>query len=68
MNKNELNYEPELKYNKSGVCPRCGDENLEYVKTDLNDQFAWAMYECEDCGFKGIEWYTVSFTEHIARK
>ena len=66
MNKNELNYEPELKYNKSGMCPRCGDENLEYTGNG-RDEFAWAMYECEDCGFKGSEWYTVSFTEHTAQ-
>jgi transcription elongation factor Elf1 len=61
MNKNEL------KYNKSGMCPRCGGENLEYAEVDLIDQFAFAMYECGDCGFKGIEWYTISFSEHTAR-
>ena len=43
MNKNELNYESELKYNKSGMCPRCGGGNLEYAEVDLIDQFAFAM-------------------------
>jgi len=30
------------------ICPNCGSENTEYLRTKENEEVD--VYECEDCG------------------
>ena len=49
---------------EKGVCPKCGLENLNYGDSELTDVGLYYLYTCNDCGFKGQEWYKLVFTDH----
>ena len=49
---------------EQGICPKCGSDGLTYGDTKKQDIAIGYMYECESCGFIGIEWYNLNFTEH----
>ena len=48
------------------ICPKCGSDGLTYGDTKKQDIAIGYLYECESCGFNGIEWYNLHFTEHTA--
>lgn len=50
--------------NKCGVCPRCGNEDLEYGSIKLEDNMCYFPYECKSCGLEGEEWYSMQFAGH----
>lgn len=50
--------------NKQGVCPNCGEENLEYDSIQLEDDMCYYPYKCNNCGVKGEEWYYMQFNGH----
>ncbi len=49
---------------EQGICPKCGSDGLTYGDTKKQDIAIGYLYECESCGFNGIEWYNLHFTEH----
>ena len=46
---------------EQGKCPKCGETNLEYGSTKIDDQQLGYECICHSCDFKGIEWYTLEF-------
>lgn len=49
---------------EQGICPKCGSDGLTYGDTKKQDIVIGYEYICEGCGFTGIEWYNLHFTEH----
>lgn len=49
---------------EQGICPKCGSGGLSYGDTKKQDIAIGYEYTCEGCGFTGIEWYNLHFTEH----
>ncbi len=49
---------------EQGICPKCGSDGLTYGDTKKQDIAIGYLYKCESCGFTGIEWYNLHFTEH----
>ena len=49
---------------EQGICPKCGSDGLTYGNTEKFDNTLGYLYRCESCGFTGIEWYNLHFTEH----
>lgn len=55
------------KNNRMDHCPVCDSDDMHYYKLDeSNDENGVIYYEyvCETCGFKGREYYTLTFKEH----
>ena len=50
---------------EEGKCPKCNSEDLEYEDSDISGEGASYYYICNDCGFKGIEWYNITFSNHL---
>lgn len=50
--------------NKSGYCPKCRGDNLNYQPIEFCDDACFYAYECADCGQVGEEWYNLSFIGH----
>lgn len=56
-----------LKYNEAGKCPKCGSEDLNYGVIEFEGvvgNFLYYPYFCKNCGFRGEEWYELTFTGH----
>ncbi len=51
-----------------GDCPKCAGQNLSYGKSEIEENCLCYEYVCEDCDFKGIEWYSLAFIKHTDRK
>ena len=53
-------------FSSQGACPICKGENLSY-ETICDDGSTHAYYEmeCDDCGFKGREFYELVYVETI---
>jgi len=49
---------------EQGVCPKCGSEDLDYGVMELMEESIFYPYTCNKCGFRGKEWYSVTFSEH----
>lgn len=49
---------------EQGICPKCGSDGLIYGDTKKQDIAIGYLYVCDSCGFTGIEWYNLHFTEH----
>lgn len=50
--------------NKQGVCPKCGESNLDYEAIRLEGEMAYFPYKCKNCGLEGEEWYSMRFDGH----
>ncbi len=50
--------------NKEGICPACGESNLEYGEMVLDEDNLFFPYKCDNCGTKGEEWYHLDFSGH----
>lgn len=48
------------------VCPVCGNEGLEYGSTELEDNSYGYHWECPNCKSKGIEWYSINYSETVS--
>ena len=51
-------------YNRQGICPNCGKENLEYGELYPEDELIIYPWDCPDCGAKGEESYNIEFNSH----
>ncbi len=51
-----------------GECGKCASESLDYGDTTNEDECMGYEYVCQDCGFEGIEWYSLTFIEHANRE
>lgn len=49
-----------------GICPMCGNEQLNYYDTEYNDNTVGYNYTCDNdkCNFEGIEWSIMEFDTH----
>lgn len=49
---------------QKGKCPRCNSENLDYGGLRRQDDYDFIghLFECNECGFEGIEWYRYELT------
>lgn len=50
---------------KAGICPKCGNERLEYGCIILSRPLASYPYICRECNTVGIEKYKLAFVEQI---
>lgn len=53
-----------FKGNNQGVCPCCGDENLEYGVAQFEGESMYFPWECQSCKETGEEWYSLDFIGH----
>jgi len=56
-----------MKYNIQGVCPKCGNSNLDYGYFHNEGDFGHYDYTCLDCGCEGLEYYVFNFDGHMVR-
>lgn len=47
-----------------GVCPKCGNNGLDYDNGEMTDNAFRYYYTCPKCGFIGQEWYDLVFSGH----
>ena len=52
------------KYLRLGVCPNCDSEALDYGDSHIEDGQMYYEVSCDDCGWEGMEWFTLHFTEY----
>lgn len=46
----------------SGNCPKCNSTDLKYDTLEVHDTCISYPFECSKCGFKGFEWYNLTFS------
>jgi predicted RNA-binding Zn-ribbon protein involved in translation (DUF1610 family) len=51
------------KKQKKGICPKCGGD-VDYGDSEIQDDSISYKYTCTKCGFEGLEWYNIVFTNH----
>jgi hypothetical protein len=51
---------------EQGHCANCDSENIDYGSIIPEDTFIGYPYECEDCKDRGIEWYSLTYSETIS--
>jgi len=49
---------------EQGVCPNCGNNDLEYGGSDFEGDGVCYYWSCEECESTGREWYSLEFTGH----
>lgn len=49
---------------EQGICPVCGNENLEYSFMEIGDESVSYPWICNKCGSNGYEVYNLQFVEH----
>ncbi len=49
----------------AGRCPKCASQDLKYGFHEFNADSVMFDYECEKCGFLGLEEYTCDFIGHM---
>ena len=47
----------------AGECPVCQSNNLEHEASVHEDELLYYPVICNDCGFKGREWYKLEFID-----
>lgn len=50
--------------NNEGVCPFCGDTDLQYEAIQLEGNMSYYPWTCKKCSHKGEEWYDMTFAGH----
>ena len=50
---------------EAGTCPVCGNEDLEYGDSGIEDTSYYYRWECSGCDRSGREWHNLVFDEHI---
>lgn len=53
------------KKNREGVCPQCGNTELEYGAGELTERSFKYPWICKICGAEGTEWYDLVFSEQV---
>lgn len=49
---------------KEGVCPECGEEDLDYSDFSVEGDGCYYLCKCDRCGWKGREWYDMKFMNY----
>ena len=49
-----------------GHCPVCGSRNLEYGNTELDGEYLYYEFTCNDCGTESIERYSLEYSTTTA--
>ena len=44
-----------------GDCPHCGSNNLDYRDLEIQDDYAWYPFDCQDCKAVGSEGYNLKY-------
>ena len=50
-----------VKSNKQGICPFCGESNLEYGAVQVEGEMCYFPWQCLECKHEGEEWYSMEF-------
>lgn len=50
--------------NEQGICPVCGKCNLGWGDMEVDGNYLFYEWECEDCHAQGKEWYKMVFDGH----
>ena len=50
--------------NEEGLCPFCGECDLEYGCIEPADTMMYYPWTCKNCGKQGEEWYDMRFAGH----
>lgn len=53
-----------VKSNNQGICPFCGESNLEYGAVKFEGEMCYFPWKCLQCEHEGEEWYSMDFTGH----
>lgn len=53
-----------FKSNEQGRCPKCNSDSLQYESLNIDGDFIYYPWRCEQCGTSGEEWYQLHFTGH----
>jgi len=61
--KGEVNHNPPRQ--GAGTCPICGNEELEYGDSGIEDTGYYYRWDCPGCDSSGREWHNLVFDEHI---
>jgi hypothetical protein len=49
---------------EEGICPNCGNNDLEYGSSDSEGDAICYAWNCNECDSEGLEWYSLTFTGH----
>lgn len=52
------------KSNNQGICPFCGESNLEYGAVEFEGEMCYFPWQCLECKHEGEEWYSMEFIGH----
>ena len=50
---------------QEGKCPQCQSENLTYETCVNEGNQLYYPFTCENCGYQGKEWYSLTFIEIV---
>jgi len=53
------------KFHGQGICPKCGSMDLEYGISELEGDWLFYEFECNNCRATGKEWYKCVYSESI---
>ncbi len=59
-----MNKKKKVVISKSGCCPKCGSNNLNFDDYEFNGDSVIFTYECKKCSFLGYEEHTCQFIGH----
>ena len=54
-----------VKYNYYGKCAVCGSESLEYKAPDIDGEYIFFPFICEQCGNEGYEECYIEYQQTI---
>ena len=57
--------EKEIVGYKCGTCPCCGSTELKYGDNEIDDEFVYFYFTCQDCGACGSEEHYIVFNKMI---
>ena len=51
---------------RQGECVKCESTNLNYGVVEIEDDWLFYPYECNDCHATGREYYDMEYSETVA--
>ena len=52
---------------EQGICPICGNDDLNYEGLEPEGEMVRFEVDCQECGWLGYEWYSLTFIESTIR-
>jgi predicted nucleic-acid-binding Zn-ribbon protein len=57
-----------IKKSEIGICPKCGNQELNYSGSELCDNQMFYEVDCPTCKWLGQEWHTMTFDGYYENK